>query len=166
MNAARKPFRVLFVCMGNICRSPAAEIVFRQKVEEAGLTGRIEIDSAGTIGYHAGHAPDARMSATLKKRGYSIAGKARQILSADLQNFDLVLVMDSENLANVRALDRAGHFHAKIRRFTDYCTRHESDEVPDPYYGGQDGFDHVADLVEDAAEGLLKEITDELDHCC
>jgi protein-tyrosine phosphatase len=163
MNAARKSFRVLFVCMGNICRSPAAEIVFRQKVEEAGLTDRIEIDSAGTIGYHAGHGPDARMSATLKKRGYAIAGKARQILSADLQNFDLVLVMDSENLANVRALDKAAHFHAKIRRFTDYCTRHETNEVPDPYYGGQEGFDHVADLVEDAAEGLLDTLRKEFD---
>ena len=164
MNAARKSFRVLFVCMGNICRSPAAEIVFRQKVEEAGLSGRIEIDSAGTIGYHTGHGPDARMSATLKKRGYTIAGKARQILSADLQNFDLILVMDAENLANVRALDKAAHFQAKIRRFTEYCTRHQAEEVPDPYYGGQEGFDHVADLVEDAAEGLLDTLRKELDR--
>jgi len=164
MKAARKPFRVLFVCMGNICRSPAAEIVFRHKVDAAGLTGHIEIDSAGTIGYHAGHAPDTRMSATLKKRGYVIAGKARQILPADLQHFDLILVMDSENFANVRALDKAAHFHAKIRRFTDYCARHQTNEVPDPYYGGQEGFDHVADLVEDAAEGLLKEITNHLEQ--
>jgi protein-tyrosine phosphatase len=158
MNSARKPFRVIFVCMGNICRSPAAEIVFRQKVADAGQTDAIEIDSAGTIGYHAGKGPDPRMSATLKKRGYSIAGQARQIRAADLDAFDLVLVMDAENLANVRALDRAGRFHAKIRRFTDFCTRHDASEVPDPYYGGQQGFDHVADLVEDAGEGLLDKI--------
>lgn len=158
MNADRKPFRVIFVCMGNICRSPAAEIVFRQRVAEAGRSGDILIDSAGTLGYHAGKGPDSRMAATLKTRGYTIAGSARQITAHDLEDFDLVLVMDRDNFANVRRLDPEGRFQDKIRLFTSYCTRHDAEEVPDPYYGGQTGFEHVADLVEDASEGLLKAI--------
>ena len=92
MSAHRKPFRVLFICMGNICRSPAAEIVFRELVEDAGLAGEIHIDSAGTIGYHAGKGPDPRMAATLKSRGYTIAGRSRQVRPDDLEDFDLLLV--------------------------------------------------------------------------
>jgi protein-tyrosine phosphatase len=155
MNTARKPFRVLFVCMGNICRSPAAEIVFRKQVADAGRSEDFLIDSAGTIGFHTGKGPDPRMSATLAARGYPISGRSRQIREVDLEDFDLILVMDRENLANVRALDRERRHENKIKLFTDYCTRHEANEVPDPYYGGQAGFEMVADLVEDAAEGLL-----------
>jgi protein-tyrosine phosphatase len=155
MNPDRKPFRVLFVCMGNICRSPAAEIVFRQQVAAAGRTAEFSIDSAGTIGHHTGKGPDSRMAATLAARGYLISGKSRQIRPADLLHFDLILVMDQEQLANVRALDPAQRHHHKIRLFTDYCTSSEAHEVPDPYYGGLAGFEKVADLVEDAAQGLL-----------
>lgn len=153
--------RVLFVCMGNICRSPAAEIVFRQQVADAGRSAVFEIDSAGTIDYHTGAKPDRRMSATLQGRGYTIAGNARQITPADLQRFDHILVMDDENLANVLLLDPAGKYRAKIRKFTDYCSEHEDSIVPDPYYGGQDGFEHVANLVEDAAHGLLQALAKE-----
>jgi protein-tyrosine phosphatase len=162
MPADRKPFRVLFICMGNICRSPAAEIVFRQRVEEAGLTDAIEIDSAGTIGYHAGKGPDPRMADTLRRRGYPIAGRSRQVTAHDLAEFDLVLAADAENLADLRRLDRDGLHRAKIRLLVDYCVDKEADHVPDPYYGGQRGFEEVADLVEDACDGLLDQLRREL----
>lgn len=158
MSAHRKPFRVLFICMGNICRSPAAEIVFRKLVEDAGLAGEIHIDSAGTIGYHAGKGPDPRMAATLKSRGYTIAGRSRQVRPDDLEDFDLLLVADTENLADVRRLDPAGARHGKIRLLVEYCRSSRASHVPDPYYGGQRGFDEVVELVEDACTGLLEEL--------
>lgn len=144
--------------MGNICRSPAAEIVFRQQVTQAGLAGAIEIDSAGTIGYHAGKGPDPRMAATLAARGYPISGRARQIQRADLDRFDLVLVADEENLADVHALQPQGGHRATIQLLTDFCRTHRASRVPDPYYGGQQGFEQVADLVEDACRGLLSDL--------
>ncbi len=158
MSADRKPFRVLFICMGNICRSPAAEIVFRKMVEEAGLAAAIHIDSAGTIGYHAGKGPDPRMAATLKARGYAIAGRSRQVCPDDLDDFDLLLAADGENLADLRHLDRSGARHGKIRLLVEYCREKEASHVPDPYYGGQRGFDEVVELVEDACAGLLAEL--------
>ena len=158
MPADRKPFRVLFICMGNICRSPAAEIVFRKQVAEAGLADAIDIDSAGTIGYHAGKGPDPRMADTLRRRGYPIAGRSRQVTARDLAEFDLILAADEENLADLRRLDRAGIHRDKIRLLTDSCVEKEATYVPDPYYGGQQGFEAVADLVEDACGGLLEEI--------
>jgi protein-tyrosine phosphatase len=158
MPADRKPFRVLFICMGNICRSPAAEIVFRRQVAEAGLAGAIEIDSAGTIGYHAGKGPDPRMADTLRRRGYPIAGRSRQVTGNDLADFDLVLAADQENLADLHRLDRSGVHRGKVRLLVDYCVEKQATHVPDPYYGGQRGFEEVADLVEDASAGLLEEI--------
>jgi protein-tyrosine phosphatase len=158
MPADRKPFRVLFVCMGNICRSPAAEIIFRKQVDEAGLNGSIHIDSAGTIGYHTGKGPDPRMADTLRRRGYPIAGRSRQVTAGDLADFDLVLAADGDNLADLHRLYRAGHHRDKIRLLVDYCVGKEASHVPDPYYGGQQGFEEVADLVEDACAGLLEEI--------
>lgn len=154
--------RVLFVCMGNICRSPAAEIIFRHRVRETGLESRVAIDSAGTIGYHRGAPPDRRMSAALKARGYSISGSARQIRADDLRDFDLILVADRENLKDVRALDPAGRNREKIRLLTDYCRVHDAEQVPDPYHGGALGFETVADLVEDAAAGLLEAVRKEI----
>ncbi|BCX49757.1 phosphotyrosine protein phosphatase [Haloferula helveola] len=154
-----KPYRVLFVCMGNICRSPAAEIIFRHRVGEAGLTDRIEIDSAGTIGYHAGNPPDPRMSETLSARGYEIAGSSRKIRARDLEDFDLILCADRDNLDDVRSLDPGGERHDRIHLITRYCIDREADHVPDPYYGGRRGFEEVADLVEDACDGLLAELT-------
>jgi len=155
MSADRKPFRVLFICMGNICRSPAAEIVFRKMVDDAELSHLIHIDSAGTIGYHAGKGPDPRMSATLKSRGYTIAGRSRQVTPDDLDHFDLLLVADQENLSDLHRLDQAGIRREKIRLLVEFCQDREASHVPDPYYGGQKGFDDVVDLVEDACEGLL-----------
>lgn len=145
--------------MGNICRSPAADIICHKLAAEAGLAGRLEIDSAGTIGYHAGNPPDPRMSATLEARGYEIRGRSRKLKRRDLQDFDLILVADPENLADARTLDPSGATHDKIRLLTDYCREHEADHVPDPYYGGNAGFETVADLVEDACAGLLEDLT-------
>jgi len=158
MSTDHKPFRVLFVCMGNICRSPAGEIVFRHLVEEAGLSDRIHIDSAGTIGYHAGNPPDPRMSETLRNRGHTIAGRSRQITASDLDEFDLILVADQENLSDVRSLAPPERKLDHVQLLTDYCSEHEADHVPDPYYGGPSGFEKVADLVEDACRGVLDSI--------
>lgn len=158
MPADRKPFRVLFVCMGNICRSPAAEIVFRQQVADAGWSDRIDIDSAGTIGYHIGNGPDPRMAETLRRRGYRIEGRARQVTAADLQEFDLILAADRENISDLRELDPAGTYREKVRLLVDFCLEHTASHVPDPYYGGQRGFEEVADLVADASRGLLAHI--------
>lgn len=151
--------KILFVCMGNICRSPAGEIVFRHLVAEAKLTDKVTIDSAGTIGFHTGKGPDARMSETLRKRNYTITGSSRKITSDDLQAFDLILAMDHDNYEDIMQLaESTPDTTAEIKLFTDYCTEHDDTFVPDPYYGGQDGFEYVADLMEDGCQKLLSEI--------
>lgn len=155
MNADRKPIRVLFVCMGNICRSPAGENVFRKLAADAGRSGDFVIDSAGTIDFHEGSPPDARMCATLRAHGYPVTGKARQIRPADLATFDLVVTMDDDNLQTVRRLDREGRFQEKIRPLVEFCTEHDAPCVPDPYYGGQQGFEKVIELLEDGCQGIL-----------
>jgi protein-tyrosine phosphatase len=157
------PVRILFVCMGNICRSPAADIVLRHMVDQAGLAGRIEIDSAGTIGYHSGNPPDPRISEELASRGYPVNGSARKVTRADLADFDLVLAMDEDNLADLTRLDRSATHRAKIRPFTSFCTEHRLRDVPDPYYGGRSGFSQVADIVEDGCRGLLEALRRQLD---
>jgi protein-tyrosine phosphatase len=149
--------RVLFVCMGNICRSPAAEIIFRQQVADAGRDAEFEIDSAGTIGYHQGSPPDPRMSDALRRRGFRITGKARQIKPQDIESFDLIVTMDESNLSDVRNLDPSGRHHGKIRPLVGFCSSHDDPRVPDPYYGGQRGFEHVIDLLIDGCEGILRE---------
>jgi len=154
----RTPFRVLFVCMGNICRSPAGEIIFRHLVAAAGRSADIEIDSAGTLGYHQGSPPDPRMAESLERSGYRVAGHARKIQAADLTRFDLIVTMDEDNLAAVRALDPSGRCHGKIRPLVEFCSEHHDTHVPDPYYGGQRGFDHVIALLEDGCAGILRTI--------
>lgn len=141
--------------MGNICRSPAAEMIFQKVIDDAGRSREFLIDSAGTLGHHQGSSPDHRMIATLEKRGYGIFGKARKILAKDLESFDLVLTMDEDNLAEVRLLDPEQKYQAKIRPFVEFCREHRDTSVPDPYYGGQSGFDHVVELLEDGCNGLL-----------
>ena len=148
--------RVLFVCLGNICRSPAAEIIFRKQVADAGRAGEFEIDSAGTIGHHEGAPPDPRMSESLRQKGFTIEGHARQIQPRDLAAFDLIVTMDESNLADVRKLDPSGDLHGKIRPFVGFCRHHDDLRVPDPYYGGQRGFDHVIRMLEDGCEGILE----------
>ncbi|MES2439259.1 MAG: low molecular weight protein-tyrosine-phosphatase [Verrucomicrobiota bacterium] len=158
MQSSRSPHRVLFVCLGNICRSPAAEIIFRQQAADAGRAEEFEIDSAGTIGHHAGSPPDSRMSETLQRKGYAIAGRARRLAEDDLKTFDLIVTMDETNLSDVQRLDKTGRLHPKIRAFVSYCRTHDDLRVPDPYYGGQRGFDHVIALLEDGCAGILESL--------
>lgn len=148
--------KVLFVCMGNICRSPTAEGVFRELVEQKGSSGKFEIDSAGTIGYHAGESPDNRAQAAAKKRGYDLSKiRARQVIASDFEYFDYILAMDHENLRNLLALSK-GVGRAKVELFLDYAIDADTREVPDPYYGGADGFEHVLDLIENASNGFIE----------
>ena len=151
-------YRVLFVCMGNICRSPAAECVFRKRLKDEGLDGRVDCDSAGTIAHHTGDPPDGRMRDELERRGYPVNGRARGISEDDLAVFDLVLAMDRENLAHLRRLAGDDEAAENIRLFCEFCREHDAEEVPDPYYGGRSGFRTVADLIEDGCDGLLEEV--------
>lgn len=154
-----KKIRVLFVCMGNICRSPTAEGVFRQVVRQAGQEERFQIDSAGTHDYHIGKAPDRRAQQAALTRGYDLSGlRGRQVGREDFGCFDLVLAMDQENLANLHRICPPEH-REKVRLFLEFGHRFGEREVPDPYYGGAQGFEHVLDLVEDAAEGLLEALS-------
>lgn len=148
--------RILFVCMGNICRSPAAEIIFHHLVHKAGRSQEFIVDSAGTIGLHQGNPPDHRMRHHLTQKGYEVFGSSRKITPDDLAIFDLILVMDDENERDVRALDADGQHTQKIRRLTDYATHHQMNHVPDPYYGGDAGFAQVVELIEASCAGLLQ----------
>jgi len=146
---------VLFVCMGNICRSPTAEGVFRQLVREAGLEHRIHIDSAGTHGYHVGEAPDPRSQRAALRRGIDLSGlRARQVASDDFVRFDWVLAMDLANLAHLQRLCPPEHGD-KVRLLLSFADEVDELEVPDPYYGGASGFERVLDLVEAGGRGLL-----------
>ena len=156
------PVRVLFCCMGNICRSPTAEGVFRQMVKAEGLEHRIEIASAGTHDYHVGHPPDRRTQAAAAMRGYDLAKqRARQVSRRDFLDFDYILAMDRDNLSHLRGIAPSPH-HGKAQLFLDYSAARKGEEVPDPYYGGADGFTVVLDLVEDGAVGLLADIKKKL----
>ena len=146
---------VLFVCMGNICRSPTAEGVFRHFVEEGGLSDHIEIDSAGTHAYHINEPPDRRASAAAERRGYSLTEiRARRVVDMDFERFDFIIAMDRDNVQRLVEQADVEH-HDKIRLFLEFANAQE-DEVPDPYYGGSTGFERVLDLVEDASRGLLE----------
>lgn len=147
--------RILFVCMGNICRSPSAEGVFRDLVREAGLEGEIDIDSAGTHGYHVGRPPDERSRAAALARGRDISDlRARQVALSDFAAFDYVLSMDDANHAHLMSLAPAAA-RERIWPFLDFAIDYSERSVPDPYYGGEQGFEHVLDLIEDASRGLL-----------
>jgi protein-tyrosine phosphatase len=152
------PIRVLFVCLGNICRSPLAESLFRHLVRERGVEDRFILDSAGTSGYHAGDPPDTRSVATARARGVTVEGRSRQISPADLRTFDRVVVMDRENLAAVEALSRRSGGDARIHLLRDWDPEAPGDDVPDPYYGGPRGFDDVHDIVERACRALLDDL--------
>ena len=154
---------VLFVCMGNICRSPMAEGVFRRRVEEAGLGERIHIDSAGTHAYHVGEPPDPRAQETAARRDIDLsAQRARRVTREDLALFDFVLAMDRDNLSILHDIAEPEH-RERIRLFMEFAPEMKVREVPDPYYGGQGGFDRVLDLVEAASAGLLETIRKRLD---
>jgi len=147
---------VLFICMGNICRSPSAEAVFRQKAQAEGLS--LKVDSAGTVGAHVREKPDHRAQKVGVERGYSFKGiKARKVTVQDFDNFDLILAMDNANLAELHKI-APEHLQYKAKLFLDFADNHDEEEVPDPYYGGANGFRFVLDLVEDASDGLLKQL--------
>ncbi|PSB56755.1 low molecular weight protein-tyrosine-phosphatase [Chamaesiphon polymorphus] len=150
--------KLLFVCLGNICRSPAAENIMNHLVAQAGMSDRIECDSAGTASYHTGNPPDRRMRAAAANRDLPMVGKARQFTKADFTAFDLILAMDRENYHNILALDPQGQYRDKVKLMCDFATQHPDKEVPDPYYGGAEGFDYVIDLLVDACSGLLQEL--------
>ncbi len=150
--------KVLFVCMGNICRSPTAQGVFERLVQSQGLAERILIDSAGTHAYHIGNPPDKRSQAAAKNRGLDLSGqRARKVTVADIEEFDYVLVMDRTNLEDLHDLVAASQ-RERVRLFMTFAEHWNVDEVPDPYYGGDSGFERVLDMVEDAAAGLLDHI--------
>jgi protein-tyrosine phosphatase len=148
---------ILFVCLGNICRSPAGEHVMRKLLEDAGLGEDVVCDSAGIMGYHIGASPDARMIAAGRRRGLPMTGIGRQVTRADLDTFDLVLAMDNANYAGLTRLANSSN-RDKIKRFCDYCVNHRDTEVPDPYYGDAAGFEYVLDLLEDGCTQILREV--------
>jgi protein-tyrosine phosphatase len=150
--------RILFVCMGNICRSPTAEAVFREHVRRHAPELQVEIDSAGTHDYHVGEAPDPRAIKAAARRGLDLSGlRARQVEDADFERFDLILAMDRLN--HVTLLERSPpERHPRIRLLLEFAADPQGLDVPDPYYGGAKGFDEVLDLVEEAAAGLLAEL--------
>lgn len=157
-----KKVSVLFVCMGNICRSPTAEGVFRRLVQKAGLEHTILIDSAGTHDYHIGSVPDRRASAAAGKRGYDLSAlRGRQVSRQDFHEFDYILAMDRDNLSNLQRICPPEHA-SKVSLFLEFSPNFSETEVPDPYYGGAQGFEHVLDLVEDASRGLMQKL--ELEH--
>ncbi|MEH2167944.1 MAG: low molecular weight protein-tyrosine-phosphatase [Nostoc sp.] len=156
------PYKLLFVCLGNICRSPSAENIMNHLIEQAGLSEHILCDSAGTSSYHVGSPPDRRMSAAAAtKLGIKLRGRARQFQKSDFQDFDLILAMDRENYENILSLAQTKQYQHKVRLICEFCSRHTLKEVPDPYYGGQEGFNQVIDLLIDACEGLLTKVQSE-----
>jgi protein-tyrosine phosphatase len=151
--------KLLFVCLGNICRSPAAENIMNHLVAEANIpVGEIVCDSAGTNSYHIGNSPDRRMQAAGKERGIQMVGKARAFTAADFEKFDLILAMDDDNYQDIRSLDPQGKYAQKVKMMCSYASKHSDSEVPDPYYGRDDGFTYVIDLLLDACGGLLATI--------
>lgn len=149
---------VLFVCLGNICRSPAAEGCFLRLIAREGLLDSFTVDSAGTGDWHVGKPADQRMRDAAARRGIVLPSRARQIRPSDLDTFDHILTMDPDNEAAVRQLARGLRARATIQPMVRFCRRSQPPEVPDPYYGGPEGFEHVLDLLEDASEGLLESL--------
>jgi protein-tyrosine phosphatase len=156
--------RVLFVCLGNICRSPTAEAVFRAKVQERGLLGELEVDSAGTGGWHAGNAPDRRAVAEGERRGVSMSGRARQVTASDLRDFDLIVAMDESNRRELLALASDDEIRGRIQLLRDWDPEAAGHDraVPDPYYGGDREFAEMFDIVERACDGLIADLEQRL----
>ena len=153
--------RILFVCLGNICRSCTAEEIMRTVLRREGMDQVVEVDSAGLIGYHQGEQADPRMRAHASRRGYHITHLSRKVRMTDFYDFDLIIGMDDSNISGLRDLAPSIEEEAKIHRMTEYCVNKVVDHVPDPYYGGAQGFENVIDILEDACEGLLETLRNE-----
>lgn len=156
-----EPTKVLFVCLGNICRSPLAESIFRHQAAARGVAGEFEVDSAGTSGYHVGAPPDARSVATALGRGVPVKGASRQLRTKDLERFDYIIVMDAENFESVERMRREIGSEVRVHRLREWDPERDELDVPDPYYGGSDGFERVHDLVERSCEALLDHLLSE-----
>lgn len=150
--------KILFVCLGNICRSACAEAVMKHVVAQHGLEHKFEIDSAGLISYHEGEQADPRMRQHASARGINITSIARKIKDADFRHFDMIIGMDNDNIARLTSIAPTQESALKISKMTDYCINYDTDSVPDPYYGGADGFELVLDLLNDACNGLIDNI--------
>ncbi|NDV63814.1 low molecular weight protein-tyrosine-phosphatase [Bacteroides sp. 224] len=150
--------KILFVCLGNICRSPMAEGVMLRLVKEAGLEKEFEIDSAGIMGYHEGELADSRMRSHAARRGYELVHRSRPVRTEDFYAYDLIIGMDDRNISDLHDRAPSPEEEKKISRMTDYCVNMLADHVPDPYYGGASGFEYVIDLLEDACAGLLAQL--------
>jgi len=155
------PFKICFVCLGNICRSPTAEGVFQHLAEKQNLNSFFEIDSAGTSAYHTGEKANSKSRTTARKHGVTLHSRARRFEAADLEYFDLILAMDKENLANIKQLDSKGTHAEKIGMLRDFDPL-PGDNVPDPYYGGLQGFENVFQIVERCCNALLKELKSQI----
>lgn len=154
------PYKLLFVCLGNICRSPAAENIMNYLIAQANLSEQIICDSAGTASYHIGSPPDERMTITAAAQlGIKLHGQARQFKKSDFENFDLILAMDRANYQDILALDSSGQYGHKVRLMCDFCSKFTIKEVPDPYYGSPENFNNVIALLLDACNGLLQDIS-------
>ncbi len=149
-----KVVKVLFVCLGNICRSPAAEEIFRSMCGDD-----FEVDSAGTSAHQAGMFPDSRMREHAKKRGYILNHRCRNFSFDDFINFDLIVTMDNSNLSNLKSLDPGKEYSDKVLKMSDYCVKNKVAEVPDPYYKGEEGFEEVLDILEDSCRELYRQLT-------
>jgi protein-tyrosine phosphatase len=155
--------KILFVCMGNICRSPAAAGIAKKFLETRGLNGTIEVDSAGTLDYHTGELPDPRMIKHALKRGYRLDSHARQFnAKKDFEYFDYIVTMDDDNFREITSLDKNNKYTDKVFKMISFGTKLKVNEVPDPYYSGSDGFEHVLDILEDSVEGLLNKVEDDI----
>ena len=151
--------KILFVCLGNICRSPSAEAVMKAMVEKAGLSNVFEIDSAGIIGVHEGENADSRMMAHAASRGYHLTSISRPVNARDFTYFDLIVGMDDQNIRDLKQLSQHTNEQHKIVKMTDFASDSKFSSVPDPYYGGADGFEMVLDILEDACSGLMNHLT-------
>ena len=149
-------YRLLFVCLGNICRSPSGENIMNHLLKARGLEPQVICDSAGTSGYHLDAKPDRRMNAAAERKlGLTLMGRSRRFEPIDFDDFDLILAMDQDNFEQMYHVGSMNHDRSKLHLMCEFCTRHDLKEVPDPYYGGEKGFDFVIDLLMDACEGLL-----------
>ena len=154
------PYKLLFVCLGNICRSPSAEGIMNHLIRGQNLENEIQCDSAGTSGYHVGSAPDRRMTAAAKRQGITLTGQSRRFEPEDFEKFDLILAMDKENYRDILRLDHNDEYGDRVKLMCSFCQDYSDDEVPDPYYGGEAGFNYVIDLLKDACQGLLDHVQD------